>query len=116
MGRKRKTDIDLVVEEEVKDELETYEADESDNLKEGMEPETYPLEVGYGIQEDTSEVCYDMNSPGWTDYVMDELLDKKEKKDGNPTTDGLRRVANLVFDNNLSYDLKVHSATPDFAA
>jgi hypothetical protein len=114
MGRKRKTDIDMVVEEEVKDELQMYDGPVEENpVVTKEEPEKTEVSVKTALVD---EKPIDLNDPGWTDYVMDELLDKREKKDGNPTTDGLRRVANLLFNNQISYDLKVHVSTPDFAS
>lgn len=37
------------------------------------------------------------NDPGWTDYVLG-LLSDDEKINGNPTTDGLRRVFEIALD------------------
>jgi hypothetical protein len=37
------------------------------------------------------------NDPGWTDYVLG-LLSDDEKINGNPTTDGLRRIFEIALD------------------
>lgn len=39
----------------------------------------------------------DINDPGWTDYVL-SLLDKSEKTEGYPTSNGLRRIAYTMFE------------------
>lgn len=107
MGRRKKEDVvDMIVEEEVVDELKPME---------DTEPEVqHKIEFGNGLQ--VEEQPPDINDPKWTDYVMDELLLKQEKKEGSPTTDGLRRVANILFNNQLSYEIKVHQSTPNFAS
>lgn len=45
--------------------------------------------------EQRSQLPPQMGDPGWTDYVMGKLTDK-EKKDNLPTTEGLRRIVNLL--------------------
>ncbi len=46
------------------------------------------------VHSESSEVPL-MTDPSWTKYVLD-LLQDNEKCDGNPTVNGLRRVAQLV--------------------
>lgn len=44
--------------------------------------------------------------PEWVDYVLDQLSDR-ELPDGNPTTDGLRRVTEKVFGTILKSDTQI---------
>lgn len=48
----------------------------------------------------TEQPIPDFMSPEWNDYVMSLFL-PDELNDGNPNVAGLRRVANLIFDNIL---------------
>lgn len=49
------------------------------------------------IDCDTKTTKVDINSLEWNDYVLG-LLSEDEKIDGNPTTDGLRRIFEIALD------------------
>lgn len=49
------------------------------------------------IESDTKTNKVDINSLEWNDYVLG-LLSEDEKIDGNPTTDGLRRIFEIALD------------------
>jgi len=49
------------------------------------------------VECDTKTTKVDINSLEWNDYVLG-LLSEDEKIDGNPTTDGLRRIFEIALD------------------
>lgn len=51
--------------------------------------------AGVMVNEEKEE-WLNMHDEGWSDWVMDQL-DSKEKSDGKPTCDGLRRVAIMLW-------------------
>lgn len=53
----------------------------------------------------------DINSLEWNDYVLG-LLSDEEKIDGNPTTDGLRRIFEIALDCTVLESLSVVTQSP----
>ena len=57
-------------------------------------------------EEDEGEILH--TDPGWSDYVL-SLLTRKEMSGGNPTVDGLRRLVDLVLEEDvLSTRTQIH--------
>ena len=77
--------------------------------------ETAELPAIFDVEENTEEFgdeqeeIHNVTDPDWTDYVM-SLLAEDEKYDGNPTTDGLRRVAELLLGELVEGTAKVVAA------
>jgi hypothetical protein len=61
---------------------------------------------------DTKTNKIDINSLEWNDYVLD-LLSDDEKIDGNPTTDGLRRIFEIALDCTVVESTSNVVQTPD---
>jgi len=55
-----------------------------------------PKKENIEAQIETNEKSVSPNDPEWTDHVLD-LLGEDEKINGNPTTDGLRRIFETVL-------------------
>lgn len=66
------------------------------------------------IQDDSEKVKPSINDVEWTDYVLD-LLSDDEKINGNPTTDGLRRVFEIALDCTLTESNSEVVQTPDIS-
>ena len=60
-------------------------------------------------EQEQEEVQLSPSSPDWTNHVL-SLLGEKEKIDGNPTTNGLRRIAPLLLGKIISSDCNVVQA------
>ena len=58
------------------------------------------------IVEKTENKIPSPTDPNWVDYVLDQLADH-ELSQGNPTTDGLRRVAEKVFGEIIESDTEI---------
>jgi len=63
------------------------------------------------IDEEVSSGPVDMKDPRWNEYVMSQFV-PEELYDGNPTVDGLRRVAELLIGDIVSVDTDIKQ-TPD---
>lgn len=66
--------------------LETAASETIENITTEIVTET-PVEIKIPIPSD----------PEWTDYVLSLLVQDKEMDNGNPRTDGLRRIASKIF-------------------
>lgn len=60
----------------------------------------------------TENTSVSPNDLGWTDYVL-ELLSDDEKINGNPTTDGLRRIFEIAMNCTVTRSISEVCQTPD---
>ncbi len=58
------------------------------------------------VEESTGQVVPRQTDPEWVDYVIDQLADH-ELSQGNPTTDGLRRVTEKIFGEIIESDTEL---------
>lgn len=77
------------------------------------------LEDFEAVEEDEGfvgpENAPEFASPEWSDYVMGLLTDD-EKVNNSPRTEGLVRIARMLFQNLQFPRLQVHHVSPDYAA
>jgi hypothetical protein len=103
MGRTKKTvdEIvkDIVEDDEVQMAIDTDEDQEMSDIPEVAEPVKVldidsMFEKVEAAPEETYRKTYTRTDPEWRDYVLGELLeDEMDAIGGNPTVDGLRRLA-----------------------
>lgn len=104
MGRpKKKLDIESMVEESVS-ELEANFAAVN---------EMFDNDERFQVTPEASPPKVTETDPGWHDYII-SLLTPDELDGGNPTTDGLRRVAKLFW--HMSQNTDIFESRIDFAA